>query len=456
MKATFYISVFAVLLVSSCTASRFNQGGEYDDLYYSGSDKQSENQTIVRKETKSDPATDIYYDNIYSGDTLIADGYNDAVDFDGSMFYNNESSPFEYADDYSYSNRLRRFYGNYFDPYWRDPYYYYGYSGGYYPYYDPFMYSPYYGYGGMYMSFGFGFGYGYGGYYPGYGYGGYYPYYGYGGYYPGYGYGGYYPPYYSDDYTPAAMGRRQTYSTLTSNYSNITPSRKSGYQSVNGVTSDQRRATTGSATAGTSGDRRGYSVQENASQGTAAEMRNRETYQNSGREGSVKSNSTNTRPEYNSQNRTYTPSYNNPRMSDRPSYNNSRVTGNENRQGNTVSSRSGNNPGTGYGRSVNEGVGVGRLGTGSNNSGRTISNSSNRDNSGVRYPSSNNYTVPSSSRGENSSSSSRSSNYNSGSGYSGSSGGYSGGSSSGGSGSNSGGGGGYGGRSSGGGSGTRR
>jgi hypothetical protein len=452
MKAIFYISVLVALLVSSCTASRFNQGGEYDDLYYSKSDKQAVNQNVVSKEVVSNPATDKYYDNIYSGDTLIADGYNDAVDFDGSMFYNKDESPFEYADDYSYSNRLSRFYGNYFDPYWRNPYYY-----GYNNFYDPYMYDPYSygygGYGGMYMSFGFNFGYGYGGYYPYYGYGGYYPYYGYGGgYYPGY-----YPPYYGDESTPAAMGRRQTYSTLSSNYSNITPSRKSGYQTgEGGVSGDQRRTIAGSSQGGLNDARRGSSVLGNSRQGTQSEMRSRESYQVERKGESVNSNSYSSRPEYNSQNRSYTPSYNNPRMSERPSYNNSRVSGGINQSGNSESNRSGSNPGRSYGRAVNEGTGLGRTGNeNGNSSGRTISNSSDHGNSMIRYPSSNNYTVPSNSRSEGSSSTYRSSsNYSSGSSSSGSSG-YSGGSSSSG-GSGGGGGGGYGDRSSGGGSGTRR
>jgi hypothetical protein len=446
MKATFYISVLVALLAGSCTASRFNQGGEYDDLYYSKSDKQAVNKNVASKETNSNTSNEIYYDNIYSGDTLIADGYNDAVDFDGSMFYNKESSPFEYADDYSYSNQIRRFYGNYFDPYWRDPFYY-GY-GGYSPYYDPYGYSPYYGYGGfnMSLSFGFGYGYGYGGYYPYYGYGGYYPYYGYGGYYPGYGYGGYYPPYNGEDYTPPAMGRRQTYSTLTSNYSNVTPSRKSAYQSAEGVSGEQRRTAASSSQNGSNDARRGSSVQGNSRQGTTSEMRNGETYQNVRKEGSVSGNSPGSRPEYNSQNRSYTPSYNNPRMTERPSYNNSRVSENNNQSGNSVSNRAGSNPGSNYGRSVSDGAGLGRMRNAEGNTNRTISNTSSQGNSMVRYPSSSSYTVPSSSRSEGSSS--RSNSYNS-SGSSGSSG-YSGGSSSGGSG------GGNSGRSSGGGSGTRR
>jgi len=60
-----------------------------------------------------------------------------------------DGSGFNYDNYYSYSGRLNSFYGNYFDPYWRDPYYMYGY--------------PYPSYGlGLSYSFGFGFGLGFG------------------------------------------------------------------------------------------------------------------------------------------------------------------------------------------------------------------------------------------------------------------------------------------------------
>jgi hypothetical protein len=443
MKAIFNISVLAALLVSSCTTGRYNMSSEYDDLYYSKSDKPAVSQKVAPNDFVNDQNADKYYDNIYSGDTLVADEYNDAVDFSGSMFYNKDQSPFEYADDYSYSNRLSRFYGNYFYPYWRDPFYYnYPYYGGFY---DPYYYDPYF-YGGLYFSFGFGFG----GYYPYYGYG-YYPGYGYGGYYPPY-YGGY-PPYYGDEYVTAGMGRRETYSTLTSNYSNIAPSRKSGYGGGSGSVSDQRRQSYSSTQSGQVESRRGAgSVQGTNRQGVSSEMRNAEYYQR--RAGSVNSNSQATRPEYNSQNRSYTPSYNNPRMSERPSYNNSRVSEGSNRSENAVSGRPAGNSGSYYRSGSAAGAGSGRMYNQGGGSGRTGSSAS-EGNSMIRYPSSNNYSVPSSSRSEGSYNSGSSNSGNSGS-YrsSGSSGGYSGGSSS--SGSSGGGGGGYGGRSSGGGSGTRR
>jgi hypothetical protein len=445
MKAIIYISVFAALLVSSCTTGRFNMSSEYDDLYYSKSDRPVVSERVVSQDKISDPSTEKYYDNIYSGDTLIADGYNDAVDFDGSMFYNKDESPFEYADDYSYSNRLRRFYGNYFDPYWRDPFYY-GWGGGYYPYfYDPYWYDPFYyrgGYGSMFFSYGFNYGYGFGGYY-----GNYFP-----GYYPGYYPGNY--PIYGDENKMPAMGRRQTYSTLSSNYSNITPSRKSGYQTESGISGEQRRTSTLSSQGGTTTDsRRTGSVQSNTRQGINSEMRNMGSTQGR-REGEVSSNVSSSRPEYNSVNRSYTPSYNNPRMSERPSYNNSRVS--EGTQNSNVSSgRSSVNSGNYGTRSTGEGAGTGRV---IYDSGRSGSGNASQGNSIVRYPSSNNYYVPSSSsRSEGGDYGSRSSSYSSGSGNSGSSS-YSGSSSVGSSvgSSGGGGGGGYESRSSGGGSGTRR
>ena len=40
MKALIYISLLALLTLGSCTSSLYT-GGEYDDLYYTSSDKPS-------------------------------------------------------------------------------------------------------------------------------------------------------------------------------------------------------------------------------------------------------------------------------------------------------------------------------------------------------------------------------------------------------------------------------
>ena len=97
-----------------------------------------------------------YYDNVYAADTLVTDKYSVPSDYDDQIVVNNNNmggSGYDYYDD-SYSNRINMFYGNYFNPYWQDPYYFnFGFNYGY----------PYMGFG---MNFGYGFGIGFG-----YGYG---------------------------------------------------------------------------------------------------------------------------------------------------------------------------------------------------------------------------------------------------------------------------------------------
>src|SRR5664279_4254444 len=171
MKILSQILILALLTLGSCTSSLY-PGGEYDDLYYSSSDQQVKNKVPENNLPAIDnKGNNEYFDNKYAADTLVSDKYSDAVDYQAnSNGYNNEG--YDYYDNSSYASRLNRFYGNYFDPYWRDPFYMgfgsgLGYSG--YPYYG---YNPY-SYGGFYGDY---YGYGYPGYYGGYGYG--YPYYG--------------------------------------------------------------------------------------------------------------------------------------------------------------------------------------------------------------------------------------------------------------------------------------
>lgn len=142
MKAILYILVLAALLASSCATGGRYVKSEFDDLYYLPSDRVMVNKSIASHNLPGDlKQEEQYFDNIYSGDTLIAEQYNENVDFDNSLYYNKDYSPFEYMDDWSYSNRLRRFYGNYFYPYWRDPFYY---SWNYTPwYYYDYFYNPY-------------------------------------------------------------------------------------------------------------------------------------------------------------------------------------------------------------------------------------------------------------------------------------------------------------------------
>ena len=172
MKALSQILVLVLLTLGSCT-SRLYTGAEYDDLYFLSSDKpvvtakQSVNEQIVEGTLKADN----YYDNIYAADTLVSDQYSDAVDYNDANVYNNKNygGGYDYYDNYPYSGRLRRFYGNYFDPYWRDPFYSdwgypsfgYGFGYGGFPY-SYNYYNPYYGYGGLYGDY---YGGGYGCYY---------------------------------------------------------------------------------------------------------------------------------------------------------------------------------------------------------------------------------------------------------------------------------------------------
>jgi hypothetical protein len=322
MKALFYILILATAVLSSCSSGLY-VGGEYDDLYYSPSDKPvlSNQRTVPEQIAQGNLNPEQYYDNIYANDTLIADGYNDAVDFDNSMMYNKDNSAFEYSDDFSYSNRLRRFHGNYFDPYWRDPYYSgwgnpsFGFSYG-----LGFSY-PFYG-GGMYNSLYYG-----NGYYDGYYGGGYYgsmfsPFY-YGGY-------GYYPgSYYSDYSTPSVkIGRRERYSTLSNNYNTSSLPRRSYNQSVTGLNSESRRISDSPQNA-TSNSRRISSTLGSSRQSVSSipeksfGLQGIQTKRNISNGSNQISSSL--RPDYKSVDRTYTPSYNNPKMSTRPSYNNSRI-----------------------------------------------------------------------------------------------------------------------------------
>lgn len=450
MKALLYIGILTALLASSCATGRINTGGETDDLYYSSSDKPAvtNNSKPKTKDASASTQPDQYYDNIYAQDTLIADGYNDAVDFQGSNFYQDDNNAFEYMDDpFSYSHRLSMFYGNYFYPYWRTPYYY-GYNPYYYDYYNPYYpsygYNPYF-YGGYYGGF-------YGGYYGGF-YGGMGLSFGFGtGYYGG---SGYYAPYYNTSYpnenVSVGTGRRERYSSLTSSYNNtVPPVRKSTYNPA--VTEGASRRSQTAVQSATGSEYRRTGTTTDITQGRTTESGNR-SQSSAARRDVSEMTQPSTRPGYNSSERSYTPSYNNPRMSERPSYNNSRMSGSNSqgvyqsnpRSSSTINSYRPNSEGNSNTSRSSSSFSTGQLRSGSINSGNSGS-----------------YSVPSRrefSGGNSNVSGTRS--YDGG-GYSGSSvrsgGGsssYSGGGSSGGS-SSSGGGGGDGGRSSGTASGSRR
>ena len=231
MKAFSYIAVPIIMILSSCSSALYT-GAEYDDLYYSASDKPVVKENIPVNEQIADNQlkADSYYDNVYAADTLVTDKYSLPSDYDDQVVVNNSNmggSGYDYYDD-SYSNRINMFYGNSFYPYWQDPFYFNsGFSYGY----------PYYGMGmgmGFGMGFGIGFGFGYGYPYYGYPYYGYpyYDYYGYGGCcYPYYG-GGYYP--YSDAYY-TSYGRRERPSSLSSRYNDELGTGGSGRRNTDGT-----------------------------------------------------------------------------------------------------------------------------------------------------------------------------------------------------------------------------
>jgi len=338
MKVLTYISGIFLLILGSCTSTRYS-ASEYDDLYYSSSDKPaaiaqpSGNQQIAEQNL----SVNDYYDNMYAVDTLVSDQFNDAAQIDDQIIINNYGGGYDYYDN-SYSGRLNMFYGNYFNPYWQDPFYFsmgYGYPYSGWGYGFGFGY-PYFGlgfnYGFPYYGYGYGFGYGgyYGGYYPSY-FGGYYPPYYYGGYYRGHGY--------DDSYIN--YGRRERASTMSSRSGNSmsagggysrrdasltsrASSSGGGSRSYSGTpaaSTNTRRTDPSTGTAGVSKSAvsgRSSSGSQEAVKGTNARTGNGSQQGSSG-----------ARPEYKNSNRTYTPSYNNPRMSTRPSYNNSRTLGSE-------------------------------------------------------------------------------------------------------------------------------
>lgn len=337
MRALAYISAAFIFLLGSCSLTQY-AGGEYDDLYYSSSDNQPVRKQNTRGEiVEQNLRADDYYDNKYAVDTLVSDQFNDAYQNSDQVIINNYSSGngYDYYD--SYSGRLNMFYGNYFDPYWRDPYYS-GFS---------------YGYGYPYSSFSFGFGYPYFGmgfnrgwgnpyyspFYPSY-YGGYYsPYYSsyYGDYYSPYYMGGYYPGYGYEN-NSVSYGRRERSSTMSS--------RSNAYSGGGGGVANSRRdassatlrssgsegrvsSYTGNEAASSSVRRTDPSVSSGVSKTTSSGRNVTQDVKGATSRSSVSAGngSVNSRPEYKSTDRTYLPSYNNPRMSTRPSYNNSRTPG---------------------------------------------------------------------------------------------------------------------------------
>lgn len=337
MKAVKYISIMILFVLGSCSTGVYS-GLEYDDLYYLPSDRQAVKvaQTASNQVVEGDLRDNDYYDNIYSADTLVSDEYSEAVS-SNELIPDDTYRDYGYYDDYSYTGRLRRFHGNYFYPYWRDPFYYglgfpsISYSYGYPYYYDPFFYDPFY--------------------YD-------YPYYGAYGYYPSFYsrsyWGGFYSPFYSSYYSPyysnwgyfsgayynrdsqssISYGRRERQSVYSTRWNSSMPStvssRRDSYLSKGISTDATRRSPVSTGTGITTDSRRTVSsVSDNTRRLNPSDSQIGDNLTKSASESTTRSTTTRTttvsKPEYNSVNRSYTPSYNNPRMSTRPSYNNSRV-----------------------------------------------------------------------------------------------------------------------------------
>lgn len=417
MKALTYISGLALLVLSSCSSGLY-MSSEYDDLYYTSSDRLVEGTTVVvrNRPVERDLRAEEYYDNIYAADTLVSEEYAEAAVYGDEA--KGESVINNYYFDNSYSGRLRSFYGNYFDPYWRDPFYYsyhpysaysygawgYPYSYGYYDpfYYDPFYYDPF--YYGSFSRYGY-----YGS------YGSYYPYY-YSSFYSPF-YNSYYGYYYNDEVSNVSYGRRERPSTLSTRYNNSvsggvsSASRRDTYLSGDVAKTDGDVAK--SAVQNTPVNRR--SVSSDINRSTPVTTRAAET-QNPVRQSTDAVTGTATRrvaverPEYNSTSRSYTPSYTNPPASTRPSYNNTRV-GTSSSSGTTrvIQAPSGVRSGSSV-------YSPSRSGTGSSGVYSVPSRSSGSSSSGTRS-----YSAPSSRSSSYSSGSSNSGSYGGGSSSSGSS-----------------------------------
>ncbi len=157
MKKFRYIIPVILVAASSCTSQLFT-GTAYDDLYY----RESDQPVVAVQQNSPDRTTEQYYDNIFAGDTLIADEY---VPYDESVaqevILKDGARDNNYYNYLSPSDQIYLFNDSYFYPYWRDPFYFspfstrlsFGYNyfgspyfgGGMYDpfWYDSYMYSPY-------------------------------------------------------------------------------------------------------------------------------------------------------------------------------------------------------------------------------------------------------------------------------------------------------------------------
>lgn len=213
MKPIAILSLFAAMLMVSCTASRSGVT-VYDDVYYSPKDKVVHvTEVVVTTNDQEQITNGQNQQEYYQEETQYYADPSYETPYTGSQYYTDPQdgsvSNYYYGDyyDYSYTSRLRRFhspgFGSYYNDYYTNMYWYN---------YDPYYYgtSIYIGYGG-YPSYYYGWGwprrsYWSSWYSPYYMYGMGYPHYYYGGYssyWMGYNHGywdGYYGSYYGNDW----------------------------------------------------------------------------------------------------------------------------------------------------------------------------------------------------------------------------------------------------------------
>ncbi|MCU0377054.1 MAG: hypothetical protein MUC78_02240, partial [Bacteroidales bacterium] len=244
MKNLAYIIPAVIIIASSCS-SPSSLGVTNDDLYFRPSDEQ----VVIAETTVANKSSDqLYYDNIFASDTLVADNYVPAEEYAAQYGTGTDATIVNNYYGGSAAERVYLFNDGIY-PYWNEPYY------------SPFSLSLSFGIG---YGFGMGFGYGYP-YYP-YSYGWYdpfwgypyYPYYGYGGY-PYYGYGGY-PcygcvpsPCYDCNDGSEYISRRGGYSTSKGYTTSGTRSNKSAYTASGTSTSSRRTGAPASAVTQTTG-----------------------------------------------------------------------------------------------------------------------------------------------------------------------------------------------------------
>ncbi|MDX2284316.1 MAG: hypothetical protein NW241_09145 [Bacteroidia bacterium] len=114
MKRIYWTGFAAMALLSACTGSRYTATAEYDDVYYSRSDRTEVE--IVAEEQPREEAPSQYY-----SDYADANRYREPIDSYRDYYYED--------DDFAFSRRLRRFHQpartswRYYDPFYANDLY---------------------------------------------------------------------------------------------------------------------------------------------------------------------------------------------------------------------------------------------------------------------------------------------------------------------------------------------